>query len=247
MNEPLRTSDQSIERILAWRADRAAPTGLLDEIHERLEMEPQHRAVRTLVFPSRFRGLAWVLVVLALLVAVAIGAASLAGSRATLLSDTSPAVPPTIAPAVVQTGVETICLTQRPVPFDLAHLQLTGTWTDGGGTYYFRQLGDTLWIVGPGRVTGVPGAYDERAFTGTISGDTVQLNWAEVGALTPDQPRTPPWENGTITLRIQSGSGGNTELASTSQAGTRLTGPAFAPFVFTACTPERLTVPSSAP
>ncbi len=247
MNEPTRDIDRSVERILAWRADRVAPDGLLDQINERLMMETQQRS--SPVFgPVRVRSLAWLLVLVALLVAAAIGAASLAGSKPALKADT-PSVAPSGAPAVVTGFGETICLSARSVPFDLANLALTGTWTDGGAEYYFRQLGNVLWIVGGGRLSGIgPAAqFDERAFTGTISGDTVRLDWAEVGALTPTETHTPPWENGSLTLRIQAGSDGNVELASVSQSGTRITGPGFAPFVFTPCTPETLSVRSAAP
>jgi hypothetical protein len=246
MTEPTDTTDQAIELVLELRAHRATPTGLLDQIEERLLMEPQQRSSPFGSILPRSRSIAWLLVLLAFLVALAIGAASLAGgSRPTQLANVAPPAPS--ASAGSDAFAEAICLTARPVPFDPANLQLSGTWTAASGIDYFHQIGNTLWVIGAGRVE--PGSqFDKRAFRGTISGTTVQFDWAELGANTPaDAADWPFADNGTITMRIEAGADGNTQLTSISQTGTSLDGAGFSTFTFKPCTIETLSVPSTAP
>lgn len=61
-----------------------------------------------------------------------------------------------------------------------------------GGTYYVRQVGNQLWWYGE---SGDGGRSWSNVFNGTISGDTVQGNWADV-------PKGATRNSGYMTLRI---------------------------------------------
>ncbi|MDD1753724.1 MAG: hypothetical protein LUQ38_11625 [Methanotrichaceae archaeon] len=69
---------------------------------------------------------------------------------------------------------------------------LSGVWNgDDGGKYYIRQIGDTLWWLGSN-----PPNWANVA-KGTIGGDTITLDWADV-------PMGSIASNGILVLRIDS-------------------------------------------
>jgi hypothetical protein len=71
---------------------------------------------------------------------------------------------------------------------------LTGTYsTNDGGTYYVRQIGNNLLWVGVS--TNNDGRDYTNVFIGTIQGDTVTGNWADV-------PRGRTQNYGVLTLNI---------------------------------------------
>lgn len=239
MSEPMRTTDEAITRLLARRAGGGVPVGLADDILRRLEMEPQARPWPRLRTPASSRALAWVAVAALLLVSVATAATLVTGSRPTPVASPLASLP--AAAARVPVG-EPVCLKKRPLPFNPSSVQLTGTWSDGGGVTYIRQVGNVVWIVGPGRTTG------QRVFQGAIGSDLViHLQWAEVGALTPGETRTPPWGSGTVDLRVTADQDGDVALTSIGQTGiTQIYGPAYSTLTYMPCVPEQLTVPAPA-
>lgn len=77
----------------------------------------------------------------------------------------------------------------------LAEADLTGVWScDDGGLYYIRQLGDTLWWYGEHSLSNP--AFSNVA-TGTINGNTISLNWADV-------PKGQTTSSGILVLNIES-------------------------------------------
>ena len=92
-------------------------------------------------------------------------------------------------------------------------VDLTGIWNSNEGTlYYLRQVGNTLWWAGfnPDPFSPVPvlanslhrGIFSAQVFRGTISGQTVTGDWAEV----PRQATT-TLRDGSIQLLIGAGGG----------------------------------------
>lgn len=74
-------------------------------------------------------------------------------------------------------------------------IDLTGVWScDDGGTYYIRQLGDTIWWFGELSVN--PSSWSNVAY-GTLKGSTVNLNWSDV-------PKGCAMGNGTLVLSVLS-------------------------------------------
>ena len=83
---------------------------------------------------------------------------------------------------------------------------LTGVWNcDNGGKYYLRQLGNSLWWYGE-RDPNSP-AWSNVAY-GTISGNTLNLRWADV-------PKGSIMQNGILTLNVVS----NNELQAIQKTG----------------------------
>lgn len=83
---------------------------------------------------------------------------------------------------------------------------LTGVWScDDGGTYYIRQLGDTIWWYGEPSTN--PGQWSNVA-QGTISGNTINLDWVDV-------PKGSTSNNGILVLSIVS----NDQLTATQKTG----------------------------
>jgi len=72
---------------------------------------------------------------------------------------------------------------------------LTGLWNcDDGGKYYIRQMGNMIWWYGEATPTS-PGW--SNVMYGTISGDTIKGNWADV-------PKGSTMNNGIMVLNIES-------------------------------------------
>src|SRR5215475_7499003 len=71
---------------------------------------------------------------------------------------------------------------------------LTGTWfADDGGAYYIRQVGNSLWWNGMSE--NGQGSSFANVFRGTIKGDTIIGDWADV-------PRGQTLNSGALILRI---------------------------------------------
>ncbi len=93
-----------------------------------------------------------------------------------------------------------------PVPPSGGITSLTGVWNgDDGGKYYLRQLGNTLWWYGELNPTSPNWS---NVAHGTISGDTIQLEWADV-------PKGGIMQNGALTLKVVS----NNELQAVYKSG----------------------------
>ncbi len=83
---------------------------------------------------------------------------------------------------------------------------LTGVWDcDDGGTYYIRQLENTIWWYG--EPSNNPGQWSNVA-KGTISGNTINLDWADV-------PKGTTMNSGILVLNIES----NSRLTATQKTG----------------------------
>ena len=243
MNEPIRDTDEAIETMLAWRAGRAEPAGLLDEIHEGLAMQPQRRTYRALGVPLRLGRLAWLIPLIAL---VAIGAAGVAvvGGK----PDIGPAVAavPTATPsAPAKASLQLAdCTAARAVPAGPAGIDLTGTWHDRADIYYLRQIGNVVW--GAQRFLMGVDITDNAALTGqewialhgTVGpGPVVRLDWASAGAVSPSDP-TPTPMSGAVVFNVVS-TNGQVRLVATSQTGPdRLSGPSYADLTLEPCTPS---------
>jgi len=77
----------------------------------------------------------------------------------------------------------------------IAQSSLTGRWRcNDGGTYFVRQVGREVWWLGRSADSG--GAFT-NVFHGTIDGDTIEGDWADV-------PAGSARSSGVLTLRIQS-------------------------------------------
>lgn len=77
----------------------------------------------------------------------------------------------------------------------LAEADLTGIWScDDGGLYYIRQIGETVWWYGE---QSSPNPAFSNVATGTIDGNTVNLNWVDV-------PKGGTTSSGTLVLNIES-------------------------------------------
>src|SRR5262245_50394127 len=88
---------------------------------------------------------------------------------------------------------------------------LTGTWfADDGGAYYIRQVGNTLWWNGMSE--NGQGSSFANVFRGTIKGDTIIGDWADV-------PRGQTLNSGALILRIVNISPDQIELRKQSQTG----------------------------
>lgn len=87
-----------------------------------------------------------------------------------------------------------------------ATADLTGVWDcDDGGTYYIRQLGSTIWWYG--EPSNNPDQWSNVA-KGTISGNTINLDWADV-------PKGTIMNSGILVLNIES----NNRLTATQKTG----------------------------
>jgi hypothetical protein len=114
--------------------------------------------------------------------------------------DKPPEIHPVYAVDVVQD------FTRRP---RLAAVNLTGAWgADDIGTYYLRQIGNTLWWLGLSRDQGRTFA---NVFHGTVAGENINGDWIDV-----PMGQTPVLGNGSLTL---SGGSQSTKLLKTSQRG----------------------------
>jgi hypothetical protein len=72
---------------------------------------------------------------------------------------------------------------------------LSGVWNcDDSGIYYLRQLGNTLWWYGESDPTNPSWSNVAR---GTISGNTIQMDWADV-------PKGSIMQSGTLNLNLLS-------------------------------------------
>jgi hypothetical protein len=241
VNEPNRRLDDSIAKVLEWRATRAEPSGLLELIQEELELEP--RRPRHIVWSGRvltMSRLVWLGLLVALLAAAAIGA-TVTGGRLNLSAVAPQATPGTsAAPA---TSVDYIyCTRTRPVQLGPSKIDLTGAWNDRSELFFLRQEGDVVWGVGL-TVLAVPDTLPLRGgrytvLKGTVrAGGTVHLDIGEVGAIDPgDTAFAPALVNGSIDLREEAGSDGNLQLATISSTGV-LVGPAFRDPTFSPCIP----------
>ena len=244
MNEEERSLDESIEGFLEWRATRAEPTGLLEEIRRGLDLEPDRR--RPFLWSGRvftMGRLAWLGLLLALLAAAAIGV-TVSGGKLGLLT-VAPAVTPSVPQTVQSSSVEYLyCAHSRPLPFDAGRIDLTGAWTDRSELYFFRQQGAVVWGVGVYRlgVQNAPPLTGGRfvALRGTVgAGGAVHLDVGETGAIDPaDRSQTPALANGSIQLRASRGPDGNVQLTTVSQSGSVLEGPGFKDPVFSPCVPS---------
>lgn len=88
---------------------------------------------------------------------------------------------------------------------------LTGTWfADDGGAYYIRQVGNALWWNGMSE--NGQGSSFANVFRGTIRGDTIIGDWADV-------PRGQILNNGTLILSIVNTSPGQIELRKQRETG----------------------------
>ena len=68
--------------------------------------------------------------------------------------------------------------TKRPKAQTLGAPNLTGVWhSDDQGTYYLREIGSTLWWFG---LSCDQGRTFANVFHGTVSGNSIQGNWADV-------------------------------------------------------------------
>jgi len=115
-------------------------------------------------------------------------------------SDSAPEIHPVYAIDVVQD------FRRRPL---IANINLTGAWgADDIGTYYLRQIGNTLWWLGLSRDQGRTFA---NVFHGTVSGELIKGNWIDV-----PMGQTPILGSGNLTL---SGRSQSTTLLKISQAG----------------------------
>ncbi len=241
MNEPNRRLDDSIAKVLEWRATRAEPSGLLELIQEELELEP--RRPRHVGWSGRvltMSRLAWLGLLVALLAAAALGA-TVAGARLS-----PPAIAPQATLGASEAGATSVgsiyCRRTRPLPFAPSPIDLTGAWNDGSELFFLRQAGDVVWGVGvpvlAGRDT-LPlrgGRY--TALQGTVrTGGTVHLDIGEVGSIDPgDKAFAPALANGSIDLREEAGSDGNVQLTTIASTGILL-GPAFRDPIFSPCIP----------
>jgi hypothetical protein len=239
VNEPNRRLDDSIARVLEWRANRAEPSGLLELIQEKLELEPRrprHWSGRVLTMNR----LAWLGLLVALLAAAALGA-TVTGGRLS-----PPAVAPQATPGASAAGATSVgfiyCTRTRPVPFAPSTIDLTGAWNDGSELFFLRQEGDVVWGVGLSvlavRDTLPLSGGRYTALQGTVrAGETVHLDIGEVGSIDPeDKAFAPALANGSIDLRKEAGSGGNVQLTTISSTGIQL-GPAFKDPIFSPCIP----------
>jgi hypothetical protein len=241
VNEPFRNLDESIERFLRWRASRAEPMGLLEQIRRELELEP--RRYRRFASSGRvftMGRLAWVGLLIALLAAAAF-AATIGGGARGLLGTTPTATP--APPAAQGAPLYLYCTHPRDVPFDPSKLDLTGTWTDRSEMFFLRQQGDVVWGVGIGLLgwqNMLPlsgGRY--TAVRGTVgTNSAIHLDLGETGMVDPaDRSFAPSLANGSIDLRAERGPDGNLQLTTVSQSGAIIEGPAFSTPVFSPCTP----------
>ena len=241
MNEPNSRLDDSIAKVLEWRATRAEPSGLLELIREELELEP--RRPRHVGWSGRIltmNRLAWLGLLVALLVAAALGA-TVAGGRLSLS-----AVAPQATPGASAAGATSIgsiyCTRTRPLPFGRSTIDLTGAWSDRSELFFLRQAGDVVWGVGVPVLAVADtlplsgGRY--TALQGTVrAGKTVHLDIGEVGSIDPeDKAFAPALANGSIDLREEAGSDGNVQLTTISSTGILL-GPAFKDPIFSPCIP----------
>jgi len=88
---------------------------------------------------------------------------------------------------------------------------LTGTWfADDRGAYYIRQVGSTLWWNGMSE--NGQGSSFANVFRGTIKGDTIIGDWADV-------PRGQILNSGALILRIANISPDQIELRKQSETG----------------------------
>jgi hypothetical protein len=228
VNEPKANLDTSIEDVVEWRASRAVPSGLLE-----LDREPQRSRYPWSGRAVAMGRLAWLGVLLALLVAAAVGVSMSGGGRQL------PAVAPLVATpspqaATAQSAGFLYCDQTRALPFVASAIDLTGTWTDQSETFFLRQQGSVVWGVGIGAFPGMENSlplsgHPYLALRGTVGpGSVVHLDFGEAGAITPtDSAFTPPLGNGSIDLRAQAGPDGNLELATVSQSGEIIEGPGF--------------------
>jgi hypothetical protein len=85
-------------------------------------------------------------------------------------------------------------------------IDLTGVWScDNGGTFYIRQLGNTIWWYGEDDANNPNWSNVAK---GTISGSKITLTWADV-------PKGGNMLKGSLVLNIAS----DDELQATSQDG----------------------------
>jgi hypothetical protein len=92
----------------------------------------------------------------------------------------------------------------------IAGVNLTGAWgADDIGTYYLRQIGNTLWWLGLSRDQGRTFA---NVFHGTVTGEVIQGDWIDV-----PMGKAPVLGNGSLTLN---GGSQSTELIKISRGGT---------------------------
>lgn len=114
--------------------------------------------------------------------------------------DDPPEIHPVYAIDVVQN------FRRRP---PVANINLTGAWGGGDmGTYYLRQIGNTLWWLGLSRDQGRTFA---NVFHGTVAGEVIKGDWIDV-----PMGEIPILGNGSLTL---SGGSQSTELLKISQTG----------------------------
>ena len=93
--------------------------------------------------------------------------------------------------AVVALGMVAL----QPTP--AAAQAIGGVWScDDGGTYYIRQIGNTVWWSA---LSGDGGATWSHVFHGQRSGQTISGSWADV-------PMGQIMGSGTLQLRVESGS-----------------------------------------
>ncbi len=179
-------------------------------------------------------------VVVAALLAAAVGAWGSAGNKPQLAPASSS--PASRASAAALTLI--FCDHARAVPFGAASIDLTGAWSDRSDLFYLRQEGNVVWGVGvhaiAQRPTFDPSSAFFTALHGTISGQAIHLDRGEVGMVNPTDARTSAMANGTIDLRVERGPDGNAQLTTTAQSGAdQLAGPGSSNPVFTACTPTQ--------
>lgn len=127
----------------------------------------------------------------------------------------------------IQTGIQPIDQVQEPA-FDLTpNRDLTGSyWAQPDGGYYIRQVGNQIYWFGENRGCEIdpqsndvtcadPSIWANVAY-GTINGNTIDVNWADVpkgksmnsGTAKLIVSNAPPFSNGTLILTVQQQTGG---------------------------------------
>lgn len=241
--------DAALERIVAWRSTRSAPTGLLREIRSALEPVEQRRAfgVRALDWsgslPPIFR-LAILGLLVALLAAVGVGVA-VVGSRPNLgdlaprprgaVATTGPSglAGPSASAAAFVPAKAFDCVA-RPPASAATPSDLTGTWSDRANFYYLRQVGKTVWgfainsIESPTADLSELGPY--LILRGAVTGDgTIHVDWAAAGQRYPGDTRFSDFsdKSGSLVWTIAKATDGSITLVTSDEKGDGLSGNAY--------------------
>lgn len=255
MNEQNRTGidadpsvEAALERVVAWRSTRAAPTGLLRDIRAALEPVEQRRplfGVRALDWPGAWSPalrLAFLGVLVALLAILAVGAV-VVGSRPDL-GDAAPsrggfATAASAAPSASAAGAPFVpaksfdCVARPPASAATAE-DLTGTWSDRANLYFLRQVGRTVWgfainsIESPNPELTDLGPY--LVLRGAVRADgTIHVDWAAAGQRYPGDTRFSDFsdKSGSLVWTIAKAPDGSITLVTSDEAGSGLSGNAY--------------------